>query len=231
MIGLLLSLSLALADCPEGLRPCKEAGADTGEPLGAVGGTTEAVPVLLIPDDSESPDAASLEATGPAPEAEDRRRYWYEPATDLLWLPGEVLYWIGLLGADHRDAAALGVLYALLHRLWLSVWAYLSPVVLFARERLGFYLPGPVSAVTIPEEVAREEVSEMVSACLDRHLHASDRQIKALQTQNTLLIQQVDAQKRANATLKRTSQRLLSAAYGAAGYPPGGPDGGDSGNG
>ena len=70
MIGLLLSVSLALADCPEGLRPCKEAGTDTGEPLGAVGGTTEAVPVLLIPDDSESPDAASLETTGPALEAD-----------------------------------------------------------------------------------------------------------------------------------------------------------------
>jgi len=215
VISSLLFLSLwgspqALADCPEGLRPCEtvdapmqsvevvETGAEVVEVVEA-----EAEPVVVVLDE--------IAHMGPRPP------YWYEWITDLLWIPGEILHFCGIIGADHRDAAALGVLYALLHRLWMWGYAPLAPWVAVIRRRLGFNDRGDVSG-----EDVEDLISWQVSEVLDTHLSETQREINLLRTQNEILTKQIAAQQAANVALRDASERLLASAYGAAGYPPGG---------
>jgi hypothetical protein len=207
--------SQALADCPEGLRPCLTVSesvegleaAEDPEVVEVMEATSEEIVLdldLTLDDPAEPVHAA-------------RPPYWYEWATDLLWVPGEVLHLMGILGSDHRDAAALGVLYAILHRLWMLVYTPLAPLVSMIRRRLG---------IREREEMGGEDVEALiswrVSEVLDEHLSETQREINLLRTQNEILQKQVAHQQAANVGLRDASSRLLASAYGAAGYPPGG---------
>ena len=86
----------------------------------------------------ETLEASPAEAAEALLSGEARAPYWYEPVTDLFWLPARLLTWLGLLGADHVDAAALttwiGAVAAMAHRLWLALCGLVAPLVRRARR-------------------------------------------------------------------------------------------------
>jgi hypothetical protein len=142
-----------------------------------------------------------------------RDPYWYEWGTDLLWVPGEVLAWAGLLGHDHKDAAALGILYAILHQLGLFGWRFARPMVVRVR---AVTQPGPSLS-----NATRYLIEKGVDRALSAHLHKSEITLNAAKSQITILQNQLAATERQNRILSEASKRILSAAYGAAGRSPG----------
>ena len=142
-----------------------------------------------------------------------RDPYWYEWGTDVFWLPGEVLAWAGLLGHDHKDAAALGILYALLHQLGSMLWGLVRPIVVRVR---AVTQPGPSLS-----NATRLLIEKGVDRALDVHLQKSEITLNAAKSQITILQNQLASTERQNRILSEASKRILSAAYGAAGRPPG----------
>ena len=166
--------------------------------------TEEATDILTAPELAPELAPALLSVRDP---------YWYEWGTDLLWVPGEVLAWAGLLGHDHKDAAALGILYAILHQLGLLGWRFARPMVVRVR---AVTQPGPSLS-----NATRYLIEKGVDRALSAHLHKSEITLNAAKSQITILQNQLAATERQNRILSEASKRLLSAAYGAAGRPPG----------
>lgn len=119
-------------DCAPGLYPCEveEAAAEAEDILGTIADTG-------APGAEPASDVEPVESL---PDSE-RGAYWYEPLTDVFWWPAEALAWVGLLGADHVDAAALTAWIAAVaagaHRLWMWMWMWIAPIATKIRQRLG----------------------------------------------------------------------------------------------
>jgi hypothetical protein len=200
----LSTLSPAVADDCAGLHPC-----DVDEPtddLGAVADTAspdgagEVIEVSLLDVETETEQ----------PTQDGRSRYWYEPITDLFWWPGEVLAWVGLLGADHVDAAALTAWIAAVaagaHRLWLWVWSVVAAPVAIVRRRLGLE-PRPAAPVRERLQGVSDADREYLEALVRKE---SETYLAALKTQTQLEHQRYLDQCRRTDLAVRTLERVLA---------------------
>lgn len=201
-----LSMSPAVADDCAGLHPC-----DVDEPaddLGAVADTAS-------PDDADEVIEVSLldvetETETEQPTQDGRDRYWYEPITDLFWVPGEMLAWVGLLGADHVDAAALTAWIAAVaagaHRLWLWVWSVVAAPVAIVRRRLGLE-PRPAAPVRERLQGVSDADREYLEALVRKE---SETYLAALKTQAQIEHQRYLDQCRRTDLAVRTLERVLA---------------------
>ena len=172
-------------------------------------------------------EAAELIETSPSEAAEAllsieaRAPYWYEPVTDVFWLPARALAWAGLIGADHIDAAALtawiGAVAAMAHRLWLALCGLVAPLVRRARAALG--LPQRVTSSAPLERVAGfdEADQEYLRALVKRE---SDAYAATLRTETEILRQQLLSERDRTAAAVRISEHVLGVSLAAAGHPP-----------
>jgi hypothetical protein len=207
-----LSISPAVADDCAGLHPC-----DVDEPaaddLGAVADTAS-------PDDAGEVIEVSLldvETETEQPTQDGRDRYWYEPLTDLFWWPGEALAWIGLLGADHVDAAALTAWIAAVaagaHRLWLWIWSVVAAPVAIVRRRLGLE-PRPAAPVRERLQGVSDADREYLEALVRKE---SETYLAALKTEVDLEHQKYLDQCRRTEAAVQTLERILAISVSGSG--------------
>ena len=185
------------------------------------GDLTSEVEPLLEDEAAELIEASPSEAAEALLSIEARAPYWYEPVTDVFWLPARLLAWIGLIGADHIDAAALttwiGTVAAMAHRLWLALCGVVAPLVRRARAVLG--LPqratssAPLGRVAGLDEADQEYLRALVK-------RESDAYAATLRTETEILRQQLLSEIDRTAVAVRISERVLGVSLAAAGHPP-----------
>jgi len=182
---------------------------------------TSEVETLLEEEAGELIEASPAEAAEALLSIEARAPYWYEPVTDVFWLPARALAWAGLIGADHIDAAALtawiGAVAAMAHRLWLALCGLVAPLVRRARAVLG--LPQRATSSAPLERVAGldEADQEYLRALVKRE---SDSYAATLRTETEILRQQLLSERDRTAAAVRICERLLGVSLAAAGQPP-----------
>lgn len=196
--------------CAPGLYPCEVGEAAAEDDLGTVADTG-------TPDGEPIEADADIEADIEADAAAGRSRYWYEPVTDVFWWPGEALAWVGLLGADHIDAAALTAWIAAVaagaHRLWLWLWAMVAAPVAMVRRRLGL-AEKPAAPARERLEGVSEADREYLEALVKRE---SETYLAALKTQVSIEHQKYLDQCRRTEAAVATLERVLGVSASAAG--------------
>ena len=182
---------------------------------------TSDVESLLADEAGELIEASPAEAAEALLSIEARAPYWYEPVTDVFWLPARALAWAGLIGADHIDAAALtawiGAVAAMAHRLWLALCGLVAPLLRRARAALG--LPQRATSSAPLERVAGldEADQEYLRALVRRE---SDAYAATLRTETEILRQQLLSERDRTAAAVRISEHVLGVSLAAAGHPP-----------
>ena len=152
--------------------------------------------------------------------SEARAPYWYEPLTDVFWAPAQLLAWVGLIGADHVDAAALtawiGAVAAMAHRLWLALCGL--AVVPLRRIRAVLGWPQRTTSAQ-PERLSGldEADQEYLRALVQRE---ADSYAATLRTETEILRQQLLSERDRTAAAVRISEHVLGVALAAAGHPP-----------
>ena len=185
------------------------------------GDLTSEVEPLLEDEAAELIEASPSEAAEALLSIEARAPYWYEPVTDVFWLPARLLAWVGLIGADHVDAAALtawiGTVAAMAHRLWLALCGVVAPLVRRARAVLG--LPQRATSSAALERVAGldEADQEYLRALVKRE---SDAYAATLRTETEILRQQLLSEIDRTAVAVRISEHVLGVSLAAAGHSP-----------
>jgi len=152
--------------------------------------------------------------------SEARAPYWYEPLTDVFWAPAQLLAWVGLIGADHVDAAALtawiGAVAAMAHRLWLALCGLAAPLVRRIRAVLGW--PQRTTPQTRERVSGLDEADqEYLRALVQRE---ADSYAATLRTETEILRQQLLSERDRTAAAVRISEHVLGVALAGAGHPP-----------
>ena len=152
--------------------------------------------------------------------SEARAPYWYEPLTDVFWAPAQLLAWVGLIGADHVDAAALtawiGAVAAMAHRLWLALCGLAAVPLRRIRAVLGW--PQRTTPQTRERVSGLDEADqEYLRALVQRE---ADSYAATLRTETEILRQQLLSERDRTAAAVRISEHVLGVALAGAGHPP-----------